>query len=215
MAPTRASTAQANGDADELSVALLPVLLHRVSNVTQLLASLRAIAELEDGPGLLAANAEHVAEAADKAASIGWLLGVLAGGSGTDVLLARRERGGLRPFLELVAEGLRRRGRDLEAKAELPELAADGAGPEGAGWQVCWTLGALLFEAALSFPEGHSLAWELAPAGSAWELRFARGRPGSAERARELAGALPGLELAEAGGACIVRIPGPWLLGNA
>ena len=83
-----------------MAAALLPVLLHRIRNTTQLLSNLNALLALEPdgGPALPEGRADDLAAAAGEADELGWLLGVLAGGLGADLLLRRCARRSLSLF---------------------------------------------------------------------------------------------------------------------
>jgi hypothetical protein len=118
---------------------LLPVLLHELNNHTQLLAALGALAR---DPCGLGAHGDTLASAGRDVEELGWLLGLVAGGLGTDLLFERRERAGLAPLARLVRKALRREGRDLErADRALPEL------DPRLGWRAAWEIGIVLFAA--------------------------------------------------------------------
>jgi hypothetical protein len=88
----------------------------------------------------------------------GWLLGLLAGGLGIELLGERRERRGLEPLVALARASLQERGRELaQPSAPLPDVgrAVDG------GPAACLAVVRLLWHAAC---EGGALpfAWSLA-----------------------------------------------------
>ncbi len=207
---------------DPLGVALLPVLLHRMRNVTQRLVNLKCLSELGDATRVMGEWAgDDLALAGEETSAIGWLLAILAGGAGTDVLLARREPAGLGTFIDLVQEGVRRAERELAApEVPLPKLTP------AVGWELCWSLGSVLFAAATGRPRGTTTAWRLAlePAGGEaqrWRLVLPdRGdiAPDSLASAR---GACARLEASAIGKqlafetrpeAWILSFPGSWLL---
>lgn len=205
---------------DPLGVALLPVLLHRIRNVTQRLVNLKSLAELDDAAEVLEGRAgEDLARAGEETSEIGWLLAILAGGAGSEVLLARREPTGLATFLELVREGVRSSERDMQPLAEGLRLAST------MGWELCWCLGSVLFAAATGRPAGTTLSWRLEPAAcdrgrAAWRLVLPDPPSVSAEAgavarravARLEATALAGEVQLECGQqAWIVSFPGSWL----
>jgi hypothetical protein len=96
---------------DPLTSALLPVLLHRLNNATQILHGWNALLAVsrsaDERAGADLAFASQVVD------ETGWVLAVLASASGADLLLARRERRGLAPLLEVVRDALRRSDREL------------------------------------------------------------------------------------------------------
>ncbi len=147
----------ASADETVLARALLPVLLHELNNHTQYLATVHALESagdpLPDGGAGLLRTAHDVEE-------LGWLLGLCAGGAGTDLLQARTERTGLAPLVRLVRQALRRAQHDLEDPGRaLPDL------PSRLGWRGAWTMGELLHAAAREMPERAPLAWSLAAQG--------------------------------------------------
>ncbi|MCY2961056.1 MAG: hypothetical protein NTY35_12905 [Planctomycetota bacterium] len=163
---------------------MLPVLLHELNNHTQYLSALGA---LESAGDPLPSRGDGLARTAREVEELGWLLGLCAGGYGTDLLRDRTEKDGLGPLARLVRKALRREGHDLErADRELPEL------PAHLGWRGAWRVGELLFACASSLPG--PLAWELEADGDAL-LLTCRVDPASIEAA--VGG--PALESAECG----------------
>ena len=135
---------------------MLPVLLHRVANVTQHLNGLSALLALD--PGTLEARGEDLAVTSREVDETGWLLALLASACGARLLLARRERAGLRSLVGCVRDCLRRERRDLAVPdGPLAELAAGARD----GWQVPWALATLLYEAGRALPAGETLRWSL------------------------------------------------------
>ena len=134
MEPSLDPTERVEDDATPLAAALLPVLLHRINNVTQLLTSVNSIlamtvAEAESGGGAGApslARGDDLLAAARDADELGWLLGVVGCGLGADLLLERRERRGLDACVRLVRQALQRAGAELELEpaTELPSLTS-------------------------------------------------------------------------------------------
>ena len=208
-APNTPKGASTGGPADaaaavdsDLCSALLPVLLHRIRNTTQLVTGVNAVLAYEEGGRLSPARSEDLAQAAREADELGWLLAVLSGGLGADLAGQRREPGGLRLSLELVREALRRAGGSLGlATPAAPELA-----PGGPCAALCLAICELVWISA-SAAEAPSLGFERS--GDAW-LLWMQGAPvGSAPRALEsLAGDLV-LEPTDQGWA--LRIPAAWL----
>lgn len=150
----------------ELARALLPVLLHDLNNHTQYLTALNALVaqnspavEGEESPG----GGEALAQTAREIEELGWILGLCAGGFGSDLLHERTERRGLVPLVALVRKALRREGRDIErADRELPDL------PTKLGWRGAWRVGELLF--ACGRAGASPLAWDLRADGVGLEL---------------------------------------------
>ena len=200
--PETRDGARSAGPDSALATALLPVLLHRINNTTQLVSGLNAFLSLE--PVIDEARAADLAQAAAEADDLGWLLGVLAGGMGADLLLSRVERRGLEPVLRLVRDGLRREGKDLELPRTMPDLL-----PEG-GWHACWTLAEIAWAAGSSSEATPTLTLELTPA--TWLLR---GDGGAGEALRECVERLreqaSPLVYESAGPTWTVSLPRAWL----
>ena len=126
-----------------LAEALIPALVHRINNTTQLLVVLRSVlAEPDDG--LLATAGSSLAHASRDAEEQGWLLGLLARSLGTDLLLAREERDGLAATLKLLAEALRRQRKQLALPESVPTMTLAEGGPRTAA--LCLDLAALVWE---------------------------------------------------------------------
>lgn len=197
---------------DPYARALLAVLVHEIGNVTQLVTTIRAVAELPDGHERLAQEGPALTEAGQRASEVGWLLGVLAGGAGTEVLRERREARGLRLLLELAAVAIRREGGELCLAGPIPALHP--GTPDG--WSLPWTAGALLFDAALAQPEGALLAASFESDASAWRL-CARGLgpdEALAGRLRARVARVEGLELELEPAGWSLRIPPAWLVAG-
>jgi hypothetical protein len=177
---------------ERLAAGLLPVLLHRIHNNTQLLVALRSVIDVAPD-GLAARSGADLSAAGEDAHEQGWLLGVLAGALGADLLLSREEPRGLEPMLRLVRDGLRREGHDLAWRAgEVPLLAVRG---ELRSARLCAAIATLAWDAARAI-EGAplELAFEVGD-----EAAIARGSDGGGleldEVFRELAPPLPGCAL--------------------
>jgi hypothetical protein len=179
------------------------VLLHRIRNTTQLVSGLNALLSLEpegSAPALPAGRADDLAAAAREADELGWLLGVLAGGLGADLLLQRCERRGLATALDLVREAVRRDGGELALPDELPDMT-----PEvPSHGELCWIASELVWSTATA----GGLRVELTEEGGTWRLHM--GGPAPGRRARVVR-RLPGAELDGGGGAWTLTLPGPWL----
>jgi hypothetical protein len=154
---------------DPLARAILPVLLHRIGNASQLLSNLDAL--LETHPAALDERSEDLAAAGEIVDDAGWLLALLASASGARLLLERREAHGLAPLLACVRACLRREDRDLaEARAPLPRLAPGVA----SGWELPWYLASVLYLSGRELEAGRSLAWSIERLPRAWRLACTR-----------------------------------------
>ena len=108
-APTRAR------EADELSRALVSVLLHDLANTTQYLSTLSSL--MSDGPALNAGLLGGLSETTSEVDELGFVLGLVAHAAGADVLLERARRDGLDALLVFVKRALRSERRDLRLDA--------------------------------------------------------------------------------------------------
>ncbi len=152
-----------------LAEALIPALVHRINNTTQLLVVLRSVlAEPDDG--LLATAGSSLAHASRDAEEQGWLLGLLARSLGTDLLLAREERDGLAATLKLLAEALRRQRKQLALPESVPTMTLAEGGPRTAA--LCLDLAALVWESCETLDGAFSLS--LAREGERWSVRLSR-----------------------------------------
>jgi hypothetical protein len=153
---------------DPLAAALLPVLMHRLNNATQVLQALNAMLATGERQRVLAARCGDLVSAGETIDEVGWLLAVLASACGADLLLARRERDGLAGVLAAVREAVRREGRELARGPDaLPRLA-----PEfGDGWRVPWAIGTWIHVGAIALPERSSLEWDVRPREGGSEVR--------------------------------------------
>ena len=199
--------ASAPATQDPLARAMLPVLLHRVANATQHLNGVASLLALD--PGALGARSGDLAETSDRVDEVGWLLALLASAQGARLLLARREKHGLRALVGCVRECLRHEGRDLgEPGAPLPELA-----PEiGDGWQLPWAIGTWLFECGRSVPPGRSLAWRFRGSSEGTRIECVETDVDLAALADRLARELPGAVATREGSGATLRLPRGWLL---
>ncbi len=139
---------------------MLPVLLHDLNNHTQYLSALASLTGAGEAPPR---GGDGLARTGQEVEELGWLLGLCAGGFGTDLLHDRTERRGLPPLVALVRKVLRRAGHDIErADRELPDL------PTRVGWRGAWRVGELLHACALVTDA--PLAWELCAADAGLRL---------------------------------------------
>jgi hypothetical protein len=194
---------------DPLTRALLPTLLHKLGNATQLLTGVNALLAIDGGDALLEERAQDLRRTGVDIERLGWLLGVLSSGCGADLLLARRAPEGLAWMLELLRDATRRAGCAIAApEAPPPRLAADALD----GWQVPWAAATLLHAAAADAEGRAELSWSLArTSGGAWRLAAAGGVHVAAA-AERVAPQLPGASLAlQSCGAFTLDLPGGWL----
>jgi hypothetical protein len=192
---------------EELAAALLPVLLHRINNTTQLLLGVRSMVESGGGP-VPARCSGDLGVAAREAHELGWLLGLLSGGLGADLLLARHESAGLAPLMRLVREGLRRAGRTVEFRSDpLPLLGASGHGA-----LVCWTIALSVWNAAQRAAPARTLGVEFERHASRWSVRGDSGADdGWLALASQACARLAGAECSRDGQAWNLVLPGSWL----
>jgi hypothetical protein len=191
---------------------MLPVLLHRVANASQLLSGIDALLAVD--PDALDRRADDLASAGEIVDEIGWLLALLASASGAHLLLDRRERAGLASLVACVRACLRREGRDLDLPAgPLPLLSPDVID----GWQLPWAVGSLLYLAGCSLPPRASLRWAIGLRGETWRVEC-DDEPGSDLKhrlehrmTRPLEG-LPAARLSREGNLVALELPRPWLL---
>lgn len=151
---------------DELSAALVPVLLHRLNNTTQYLSTLNSLLAL--GPDDSSARYfEGLAGTSNDVDELGWLLGVAANACGANLLLERRERAGVAAMVRVTAEILRREGRDLErVDRVLPTFSTlERHAPRDVSWSVAWLIGSWLLACGRECARGTPLAWDLSADG--------------------------------------------------
>jgi len=190
-----------------LAGALLPVLLHRIRNTTQLVTGVNAVLALDDpaaaGP-LSAARGEDLAQASREAEELGWLLAVLSGGLGADLAGGRLEPGGLASTLQLVREALRRGGRELALGGPWPRLASAARGAA-----LCLTAAELVWRAG-SAAEAAEVGCERD--GEGWQLWMRCEAAQQLEHPlRESARRLPEARLAVDAAGWVLRLPAGWL----
>jgi len=121
----------------ELARALLPVLLARIARTTERLERIEQRIAQATG----ADPAPELAREAQEAEALGWLLGCIAGGLGSELLLERHEARALELALGLTGEALGARGKDLADRA-WPGVSKAG------GWRVAWAIAGLAWRAA-------------------------------------------------------------------
>lgn len=195
---------------DPLTSALLPVLLHKLGNATQLLTGMNAMLTLDGGEELFAQHTPDLAGCAVTLNQLGWALAVVASGSGADLLLDRREPRGLPILLSVVSDAARRTGG---ARVTVPEDLPDLAPAALSGWELPWGIAALLLAAAQESEREH-LDWTLEPcATGAWRLALPTSAAVDA-RARQVLERLPGAEWSLDAGLGLLRLPAAWLVSR-
>lgn len=203
---------------DPLAEAMVPVLLHRLNNATQILTSLNSLLALgPDGRALFEARASDLAYASERVDELGWCLAVAASALGADLLLARRDRAGLVALVDLVGEVLRRDGRALAKPAgALPVLCGDVAH----GWQLPWAFASWLWASGSALESGRALEWHVDSADdrvrlvchAPWSEAHARARDAWQTR---LPGAWFERDEDVHGPCAILSMPGVWFAGAA
>jgi len=127
----------------------LPALLHRLNNVTQVLAGVNSLVRISGSPAALVERAGDLEHAGTALAQLGWLVGALARGMGTGIGSAREDERALEWLVDLLAESLRREGRELAGPRALPR----------AEFRESWDFARRLHAAAQAAPPGSVLAW--------------------------------------------------------
>ncbi len=144
---------------------MLPVLLHRIKNTTQLLVGVDTLFDATDGERFGA----DLASASNDVDDLGWWLGVLAAGLGADTLVSRVEKRGLDSLVLWARGALRRSGRDLELpRVPLPAIRLDAQRAQ----RLAWAFVSLLVQAGKSRGEGERLEWRLTDEGERWRVEF-------------------------------------------
>jgi len=147
----------------------LPALLHRLNNVTQVLAGVNSLVRLSASSAPLVQRAGDLEHASDALGRLGWLVGALARGMGTGIGSARQEEHALEWLLELLAESLRREGRELVRQGTLPRL------DPRRGFETSWAIASWLHAAAQNAEAGASITWDLRAQGQRLVLRSSSG----------------------------------------
>ncbi len=136
---------------DELARVLLPALLHRLNNVTQVLAGVNSLVRVSGSPAALVERAGDLEHAGGALERLGWLVGALARGMGTGIGAPREDERALEWLVDLLAESLRREGRELSGPRTLPR----------ADFAQSWELARGLLAAACASAPGSVLAWSV------------------------------------------------------
>lgn len=192
---------------DPLASALLPVLLHKLNNTTQLISGFATLLAMRGGEELLVDRSDDLAGASLSVDELGWLLAVLASACGADLLLTRREARGLEILVAMLRDALRRKHSVVLAPCgPLPDLHPAPLD----GWQIPWAVGTLLWSSGCELEPGAQLAWSAAFAKDSFVIEAPAGT-GSAEAAQRVAVRLPGAEVACDADRWRLRLPGAWL----
>jgi len=188
----------------ELARALLPVLLARIARTTRRLERIEQRLALESAPG----SAPELAREAQEAEALGWLLGCIAGGLGSELLLERHEPRALELALGLVSEAVGAEGRAL-AQRTWPRVSKAG------GWRLAWAIAGLAWRAAAS--SGRELV-ELDLAGNSDPMRVGVRSAADAAltaRGRELERELEGSQFDARSDGWSWSFPAAWLEASA
>jgi hypothetical protein len=184
----------------ELARALLPVLLARIERTTGRLEGIEE--RLAQAPD----SAPELAREAQEAESLGWLLGCIAGGLGSELLLERHEPRALELALGLAGEALGSH-EALLAPDAWPRVSKAG------GWRLAWALAGLVWRsgshgaAALVLAPLDDERFQLTARGTASDALEARGR--------ELERELEGSRFDAQPGSWSWSFPASWLEGAA
>jgi hypothetical protein len=129
----------------------LPALLHRLNHVTQVLAGVNSLVRVSGSSAALTERAGDLEHARGALARLGWLVGALARGLGSGIGSVREEERALEWLLDLLAEALRREGRELSGPSVLPRT----------GFEESWDIARRLLAAAQAAAPGSLLAWSV------------------------------------------------------
>lgn len=196
---------------DPLVALLMPAVIHRLGNATQLLTGLNAMLAMGDQEALdmVAGRGEDLSRVGLHATHMGYALAVLGSVQGNDLLLSRREPRGLEWMVELLGEALRREGGQLgQVRGSLPDQ--DPAALDG--WQAAWAVCRILLAGATDSTQEQSWSLRQAAPGSPWQLDVPRPHPDDIEQlTRVFERRAPSLRL----GACtdtraIFELPVTW-----
>ena len=192
-----------------LTAVLMPVLLHKLSNATQLLSSLNALLSIEGGAELALSRTNDMARTSSQVEDLGWLLAALASASGADLLLERRERRGLAIFSNALQEALRRRGCELLVDpSTLPDISREALD----GWELPWVLCSLVLASAGPNARAEPLVLRFEAGTGTGRAEFElHGAPVPAGSAQRVLLRLPGAELVSRPDGWVLGVPARWL----
>ncbi len=192
-----------------LTAVLMPVLLHKLSNATQLLSSLNALLSIEGGAELALSRTNDMARTSSQVEDLGWLLAALASASGADLLLERRERRGLAIFSKALQEALRRRGCELLVEpATLPDISREALD----GWELPWVLCSLVLASAGPTSRAAPLVLHFEAGTGTGRAEFdLQGAEVPPQPAQRLLLRLPGAEFLARPNGWVLAVPARWL----
>ncbi|MCC6406398.1 MAG: hypothetical protein IT453_04465 [Planctomycetes bacterium] len=185
---------------DAAARALLPVLLHRVNNSTQVLVGVDELLRI----GRASEFSPDLARISSDVHEVGWLFGVLAAGLGADTLVERVERDGLASVARWATLAVRRTERELEwtGAVGLQLIAPPRLAPRAA-----FALAFACVRAAECVQPGVSLRAEVARRDGRWELVLSARLD---DDAAAWLSAFEGTELARTPNATTWRVPAAW-----
>jgi len=137
--------------------------------VTQVLSGVNSLVRLTNASDALRQRAGDLEHAGGALARLGWLVGALARGMGTGIGSDREEEHALEWLLELLAESLRREGRELVREGALPRL------DPRTGFETSWEIASWLHAAAQDAGPGAQLRWSVRAQGQRLVLQFEPG----------------------------------------
>lgn len=192
---------------DPLTRALLPVLIHKLGNATQLLTGLNAMLAIDGGEELFEKHTPDLSRCALSLNELGWALATLGTAAGGELLMDRRDPKGLKTLVDLVCDHSRRQPGGRIHPPSCPPLLTNEA---LSGWEVPWAICSLLLAGGSDCTE-ESLQWSLALTDSGqWELCLPAGDAVQAS-APSILTKIPGAEWALDAGSGVLSMPGPWL----
>lgn len=196
---------------DPLAAALLPVLLHRLNNATQVLTSLNALLSLDERGDVLTARAGDLAHASHQVDELGWQIALVGAASGAPFDVLRRSGATLTSIVAIARECLRREGRDL-ADCDRPLPTIDGRIADG--WQLPWSIAAWLWTSGRALPTRSTLVWELTREGDRQCFRcHAPWSSDHEELMHVMRQRLPAVEFSrEAPDAVALSVPSAWVI---
>jgi len=168
-----------------LAAVLWPVVMERVARCEIVVRELSDA--LREGRGSGAGAQDALIAARAESAALGWLLGCIAEGLGSELLQQRRAGLGLAWVLDVLSTAAAQRGRELRLESPLPQPDRNWSGAElWACADVLWWTSERSLEPVLCSFEVSSDAWSLRCEGTL--------EPDVAQRARWWSGAAPRVE---------------------
>jgi hypothetical protein len=169
----------------DLAAVLWPVVMERVARCEIVVRELGDV--LREGRGSDAGVQDVLVAARAESAALGWLLGCIAEGLGSELLQQRRAGLGLAWVLDLLSTAAAQRGRELRLESPLPQPDRNWSGAE------LWACADVLWWASERTRAPVLCSFEVS--GDAWSLRC-EGMldPAVAQRARSWSRAEPRVE---------------------